>query len=188
MAKPHALNKNASDRSDAAKSASTARAGQRPPPGEGRPQQPLKSSARRSTRDRTVQSSVSLRPGQWERVDDLADLTQWGRSGVIAQAVDLLTALPVPLAQRVSTLQRTTVAPVLQRRLLAAVAEAVQAAEDALGEDPWAEYDASLAALGRAATQSSAAGLSEEELIAAADQAKREVRAERRGGRAAGPG
>ena len=134
----------------------------------------------RDERERTVQSSVSLRPTQWDRVDDLGDLTRWGRSGVIAQAVDLLTALPVPIAQRVSTLQRTTAAPVFKARLLAAITEAVRAAEEALGDDPWAEYDASLAAVGRALAHSPAANLSEDELLAAADQAKREVRSERR--------
>jgi hypothetical protein len=123
-----------------------------------------------------VQSSVSLRPSQWRRVDILGDLTQWGRSGVLAQAVDLLTALPVTVTQRLVTLSRTTARGKLHERLRVAVEEAVTAAEAELPNSPWAEFDVALAAIGSAFQKSEAADFSEAELIVAADRAKREYR------------
>lgn len=136
-------------------------------------------------RERTVQSSVSLRPSQWKRLDVLGDLTQWGRSGALAQAVDLLTTLPVSVTQRLATLNRTTARATLQDRLRAAVEEAIEAAEAELPDDPWAEFDAALVSVGDAFEKSAASSLSERELIAAAEAAKRDYRRERHA-RAAG--
>lgn len=131
-------------------------------------------------RERTVQSSISLRPSQWKRLDILGDLTRWGRSGAVSQAVDLLTSLPVPVTQRLATLSRTTVGITLQERLRAAIEEAVAAAEAELPDSPWAEFDAALMTAGEEFHQSGAAELSEVELIAAAEQAKQEYRRDRR--------
>ncbi|MEJ7811328.1 MAG: hypothetical protein WKG32_13030 [Gemmatimonadaceae bacterium] len=130
-----------------------------------------------------MQSSVSLRPSQWKRLDVFGDLTQWGRSGTLAQAVELLTALPVPLAQRLVTLSRTTARDALRDRLREAVEQAVEAAESELPDDPWAEFDAALVAAGDDFRRSGAADRSEAELVAAADLAKRESRRERAAGR-----
>ena len=142
-------------------------------------------------RERTVQSSVSLRPSQWRRLDVLGDLTRWGRSGALAQAVDLLTALPVTVTQRLATLSRTTARDTLRERLRVAVEEAIAAAEAELPDHPWGEFDAALADVGAAVRESDAAGFSERELIAEAERAKRDYRRERRerrerSGRAAG--
>ena len=132
-----------------------------------------------SPREKMVQSSVSLRPSQWKRLDVLGDLTQWGRSGALAQAVELLTALPVSLAQRLVTLSRTTARDALRDRLREAVEQAVAAAEAELPDDPWAEFDTALAAVGEDFRRSGASERSEAELIAAADRAKRGSRRER---------
>lgn len=145
-----------------------------------KPHTPVKSAKRAEEQERTIQSSISLRPSQWERLDVLADLTRWGRSGTVAEAVELLTELPVTVTQRLATLKRTTAASTLQERLRAAVEEAVAAAEDELGNDPHAEFAAALIAVGESVRQSPAAGMSEEELIEAADDAKRASRRERR--------
>jgi predicted DNA-binding protein len=145
-----------------------------------KPRTPAKSARRSEDQERTVQSSISLRPSQWERLDVLADLTRWGRSGTVAEAVELLTELPVTLTQRLATLKRTTAASTLQARLRTAVEEAVAAAEDELGNDPHAEFAAALIAVGKSVRQSPAAGMSEEELIEAAADAKRASRRERR--------
>jgi hypothetical protein len=110
----------------------------------------------------------------------LADLTRWGRSGTVAEAVELLTELPVTVTQRLATLKRTTAASTLQERLRAAVEEADAAAEDEQGNDPHAEFAAALIAVGKSVRQSPAAGMSEEALIEAADDAKRTSRRERR--------
>lgn len=134
----------------------------------------------RPARERTVQSSVSLRPSQWDRLDVLGDLTQWGRSGALSQAVDLLTSLPLPVTQRLATLSRTTVRGTLHQRLRAAVEEALAAAEAELPEGPWAEFDAALAAAGEEFRGSEAADLTEAELTAAARRAKEQVRREKR--------
>jgi len=82
-----------------------------------KPHTPVKSAKRAEEQERTVQSSISLRPSQWERLDVLADLTRWGRSGTVAEAVELLTELPVTVTQRLATLKRTTAASTLQERL-----------------------------------------------------------------------
>ena len=131
-------------------------------------------------RERTVQSSVSLPPSQWERLDVLGDLTRWGRSGAVAEAVDLLTALPVSVTQRLATLKRTTAAATLEARLRSAVEDAVAAAEQELGDDPRAEFAAALVMVGASLRGAPAAKMSEAELIAAADAAKRDVRKARR--------
>lgn len=135
---------------------------------------------RKAPRERTVQRSVSLRPSQWKRLDVVGDLTQWGRSGALAQAVDLLTSLPIPLTQRLATLSRTTAREALLDRFRTAVEEAVAAGEAELPDDPWAEFDAALISIGDDLRRSSAAEMSEAELIASAEQAKRESRRERR--------
>jgi hypothetical protein len=134
----------------------------------------------RETRERTVQYSVSLRPTQWKRLDVLGDLTKWGRSGALAEAVDLLTSLPIPLSQRLATLSRTTARDVLFDRFRTAVEQAVAAAEAQLGDDPWAEFDAALVSVGEDVARSGVAEMEEDELIALAQQTKREVRRERR--------
>jgi hypothetical protein len=141
--------------------------------GERAPSAPLR-------KERTVQSSVSLKPSQWARLDVLGDLTQWGRSGALAQAVDLLMALPVTVAQRLATLKRTTAGTVLQRRLQAAVEDAISAAEAELSHDPWAEFDAALAAIGTEVKASGVAEMSERELTDAAEAGKRAYRRARR--------
>lgn len=130
--------------------------------------------------EKTTQRSVSLRPSQWDKLDVLGDLTQWGRSGAMAQAVDLLMSLPVAVAQRLVTLRQTTAREALELRLQSAVEEAIAAAEAELPNSPWAEYDAALAALGQEAAQSGVADLSERELTDAAEAGKRAFRAERR--------
>lgn len=131
-------------------------------------------------RERTVQNSVSLPPSQWRRLDVLGDLTRWGRSGAVAEAVDLLTTLPISVTQRLATLKRTTAAGTLQVRLRAAVEQAVEEAERELGSDPQREFAAALIAVGESIRQSPAAAMSETELIAAADDAKRSRRRARR--------
>jgi hypothetical protein len=131
-------------------------------------------------REKTVQSSVSLKPSQWERLDVLGDLTQWGRSGALAQAVELLMALPVTVVQRLATLKRTTAGTALQRRLQAAVEDAIAAAEAELSDDPWAEFDASLAAIGTEVNAYGVVKMSERELTEAAEAGKRAYRRERR--------
>ena len=131
---------------------------------------------RTDTRERTVQRAVSSPPSQWRRLDVLGDLTRWGRSGAVAEAVDLLTALPVSLTQRLATLKRTTAAATLQERLRTGGERAVAQAEQELGNDPQAEFDAALIAVGESVRQSPAAAMSEAELTAAADEAKRSSR------------
>jgi len=138
------------------------------------------STKRVSEPERTVQSSVSLPPSQWRRLDVLGDLTRWGRSGAVAEAVDLLTSLPVSITQRIATLKRTTAAATLRGRLRAAVEQAVAEAEQELGSDPDAEFAAALIAVGDSVRKSSAAEMSEAELVAAADAAKRSSRRARR--------
>lgn len=140
-----------------------------------------KSSANRvAERERTVQSSISLPPSQWKRLDVLGDLTRWGRSGAVAEAVELLTTLPVSVTQRLATLKRTTAAATLEDRLRAAVEKAVAETEQELGDDPQAEFTAALIAVGESVQRSPAAEMSEAELIAAADVAKRSSRHARR--------
>lgn len=146
-----------------------------------RPSAPVKSSAKHvAERERTVQSSVSLPPSQWERLDVLGDLTRWGRSGAVAEAVDLLTALPLAVTQRLAALKRTTAAATLRDRLRVAVERAVSEAERELGDDPQADIAAALIAVGNSVRMSPAADMSEAELIAAADAAKRTSRRARR--------
>lgn len=139
-----------------------------------------------STHERAVQSSVSLRPSQWKRLDIVGDLTRWGRSETLSQAVDLLTSLPIPVTQRLATLSRTTVRGTLQERLQAAIEQAIAAAEAELSDSPWAEFDASLMAAGEEFRQSGAADSSEAELMAAAERGKQEYRRERRRGLGSG--
>jgi hypothetical protein len=122
-----------------------------------------------------------LRPQLWARIEVLGDLTQWGRSGTLAQAAELLTSLPVSVTQRWATLNRTTVREMLRARLQRAVEEAIEAAEAALPDDPWAEFDAALAAVGNDLRRSGADQRSERELIDAASEAKRAARGRRRG-------
>jgi hypothetical protein len=138
------------------------------------------STQRVSEPERTVQSSVSLPPSQWRRLDVLGDLTRWGRSGAVAEAVDLLTSLPVSITQRIATLKRTTAAATLQDRLRAAVEQAVAEAEQELGSDPDAEFAAALIAVDDSVRTSPTAKMSEAELIVAADAAKRSSRHARR--------
>ena len=130
---------------------------------------------------RTIQNSVSLQPQLWERIDVLGDLTRWGRSGTLAQAVELLTPLPVSVTQRWATLNRTTVREMLRARLQRAVEEAIEAAEAELPQGPWAEFDAALAAVGDDLRRSGADRRTERELIDAASEAKRTARRRRRG-------
>lgn len=131
-------------------------------------------------RERTVQSSVSLRPSQWKRLDIIGDLTRWGRSEALSQAVDLLTSLPISVTQRLATLNRTTVRHTLQARFQAAIEEALVAAEAELPDSLWAEFDASLLAVGDEFRESGAASLPEAELMAAAERAKQGYRGKRR--------
>ena len=138
------------------------------------------STTRVAERERTVQSSISLPPSQWKRLDVLGDLTRWGRSGAVAEAIELLTTLPVSVTQRLATLKRTTAAATLEDRLRAAVEQAVAETEQELGSDPQAEFAAALIAVGESVRQSPAAKMSEAELIAAADVAKRSSRRARR--------
>ena len=146
-----------------------------------KPSAQAKPSANRvAERERTVQSSISLPPSQWKRLDVLGDLTRWGRSGAVAEAVELLTALPVSVTQRLATLKRTTAAATLEDRLRAAVEKAVAETERELGDDPQAEFAAALIAVGESVRQSPAAEMSEAELIAAAEVAKRSSRRARR--------
>jgi hypothetical protein len=128
------------------------------------------------SREKTVQSSVSLRPSQWRRLDVVGDLTQWGRGGALSQAVDLLTSLPIPLAQRVATLSRTTARETLLQHFRSAVAEAVEAAEAELPDHAWAEFDAALIGAEEDLRRSRALEMSEEELIAAAKVAQQQYR------------
>lgn len=130
--------------------------------------------------ERTIQSSVSLPPSQWRRLDVLGDLTRWGRSGAVAEAVDLLTSLPVSITQRIATLKRTTAAATLQDRLRAAIEQAVVEAEQELGSDPDAEFAAALIAVDDSVRTSPASKMSEADLIVAADAAKRSSRRARR--------
>ena len=134
-----------------------------------------------SRTEKTTQRSVSLRPSQWDKLDVLGDLTQWGRSGAMAQAVELLMSLPVTMAQRLVTLRQTTAREALELRLRSAVEEAIAAAEAELPNSPWAEFDAALAAVGQEVARSGVAGMSERELIDAAEAGKRAYRSERRG-------
>jgi hypothetical protein len=122
-----------------------------------------------------------LQPQLWERIDVLGDLTRWGRSGTLAQAVELLTPLPVSVTQRWATLNRTTVREMLRARLQRAVEEAIEAAEAELPQGPWAEFDAALAAVGDDLRRSGADRRTERELIDAASEAKRTARRRRRG-------
>lgn len=131
--------------------------------------------------EKTTQRSVSLKPSQWDRLDVLGDLTHWGRSGAMAQAVELLMSLPVTVAQRLATLKQTTARDALQRRLQAAVEDAIADAEAELPDTPWAEFDAALAAIGHEVERSGVAGMSERELTDAAEASKRAYRSERRG-------
>jgi hypothetical protein len=110
----------------------------------------------------------------------LGDLTRWGRSGAVAEAVDLLTSLPVSITQRIATLKRTTSAGTLRDRLRAAVEQAVAEAEQELGSDPDAEFAAALIAGGDSVRKSPATEMSEAELIAATNAAKRSSRRARR--------
>lgn len=126
--------------------------------------------------ERTVQSSISLQPALWKRIDILGDLTRWGRSGALAEAAELLTSLPVSTSQRLATLKRTTAGEALRDRIRKAIQEAVDATEAELPDDPWAEFDAALVAVGSDLEQSPIADLSETELIDAASAAKRVVR------------
>ena len=126
--------------------------------------------------DRTIQSSVSLRPTQWERIDALGTLTERGRSGVLAQAVELYTSLPVPLTQRWAALNRTRARWTLRERLNTAFEEAIAEAEAELPADPWVEFDAALLAVGDDVAGTAASRLSEKELIAATQAAKQRSR------------
>lgn len=131
--------------------------------------------------EKTTQRSVSLRPSQWDKLDVLGDLTQWGRSGALAQAVDLLMSLPVTVTQRLVTLKQTTARDTLELRLQSAVEEAIAAAEAELPDSPWAEFDAALAALGQEVARSDVSDMAERALTEAAERGKRAYRAERRG-------
>jgi hypothetical protein len=130
---------------------------------------------------RTVQRSISLSPAQWRRLDAFGDITQWGRSGVTAQALDLLVDISVPLAQRVAALKRTSVGSTLRARVRAAIESAVADVEASSLTDPWAEFDAALALAGPDIDRSGVLALPEAELMDLADRVTRESRRERRG-------
>mgnify|MGYP001592498999 FL=1 len=134
-----------------------------------------------ATRERAVQRSVSLRPSQWQRLDVLGDLTQWGRNGALTQAVDFYTTLPVAVTQRIATLRRTTAGAALRDRLRAAVEDAIKSAEAELPGGPWAEFDAALLDAADAFEESGATRRSERELVAAAEEGKRLSRQKRLG-------
>jgi hypothetical protein len=128
----------------------------------------------------------------WRRIDHLGELTQWGRSATIARAVELLTALPAPLAQRFVMLSRTPVGDHVRQKYVAAVQAAVQAVEAELGKSlpvdaPFEEFEAALAHLGREIAGTPAAEMSEEELIARAREAQAAVRAGQGGRRPSQP-
>jgi hypothetical protein len=89
-------------------------------------------------------------------------------------------ALPVTVAQRLATLKRTTAGATLQTRLQEAVEEAISAAEAELPDSPWAEFDASLAAIGAELKASKVVGMTERELTDAAEASKQADRLERR--------
>lgn len=131
---------------------------------------------------RTDQSSVSLPRPMWRRIDHLGELTQWGRSATIARAVELLTALPAPLAQRFVMLSRTPIGDEVRQRYVAAVQAAVRAVEAELGESlpvdaPFEEFEAALADLRQEIAGTSATEMPEAELIARAQEAQEAVRA-----------
>lgn len=134
--------------------------------------------------EKTVQRSVSLRPSQWKRLDVVGDLTHWGRSGTISQAVDLLTSLPITTTQRVATLIRTTARETLLQRFGEAVSEAIAAAEAELPDHPWAEFDAALMNIEEGSELSSKFGSSTERAIgdheARVDPSRSESRGQRR--------
>jgi hypothetical protein len=137
---------------------------------------------RRAEDSGTDQSSVSLPRLMWRRIDYLGELTQWGRSATIARAVELLTALPAPLAQRFVMLSRTPVGDNVRQRYVAAVKAAVQAVEAELGESlpvdaPFEEFEAALADLKQEIAGTPVAEMSEPDLIARAQEAQEAVRA-----------
>ena len=134
---------------------------------------------KRARREAKVQSSVSLPPTQWERVDVLGDLTRWGRSGTVEQAVELMLNLPVPVVQRLAVLRRTTAHATLRDRLRAVFEQAIEETQATLPDDPWGEYDVALRSVGHALARSPAATMTEEERIA---EARRETLAFRRAG------
>jgi hypothetical protein len=141
----------------------------------------------------TDQSSVSLPRPMWRTIDRLGELTQWGRSATIARAVELLTALPAPLAQRFVLLSRTPAGDDVRKRYVAAVEAAMRAAESELGaslplDAPFEELEAALADLGKELQGKPAAKLSEEALIATARDAQAAVRPGRRVRRATAVG
>lgn len=131
--------------------------------------------------ERAVQRSVSLRPSQWRMLDQFGLLTEWGRNGAIAQAVDLYTALPLTTVQRIATLRHTTAGETLRKRIRGSLEEALKAAEAELPDNPFAEFDAILSGTADAFVQSGAADMSPSELAAAAEKGKRESRTRRLG-------
>lgn len=138
-------------------------------------------------RERAVQRSVSLRPSQWQLLDRFGVLTDWGRNGALAQAVDLYTTLPLPTVQRIATLRHTTLGARLRERIQGSVEEALNATEAELADDPFAEFDVMLADAADAFVRSGAAEMSMKQLTAAAEEGKRASRKRRLGGsRAAG--
>jgi hypothetical protein len=125
----------------------------------------------------------------WRRIDRLGELTQWGRSATIARAVELLTALPAPLAQRFVLLSRTPVGDDVRQRYVAAVQAAVRSIEAELGDSlpldaPFEEFEAALADLSEELGGTPASGMSEEDLIVRAEEAQAAVRAGQGGQRA----
>lgn len=143
-----------------------------------------KSGVRRtaSASKRTVQRSISLSPAQWKRMDAFGDITQWGRSGVAAQALDLLVDISVPVAQRFAALKRTSLGPTLRDRVRAAIESALSEVEAASPTDPWTEFDEALALAGPDIDRSGVLDLPEDELMKRAERATRASRRAHQGG------
>lgn len=136
---------------------------------------------RKGASRRTVRRSISLSTAQWRRLDSLGEITKWGRNGVVAQALDLLVDLSVPLAQRVVALKRTSVGSTVRDRVRAAIESAVAEVEVSSPTDPWAAFDAALALAGPDIDRSGVLALAEPELLDLADRATRGSRRKRRG-------
>lgn len=132
-------------------------------------------------RERTVQRSVSLRPSQWQLLDQFGRLTDWGRNGALAQAVDLYTILPLPTVQRIATLRHTTLGVRLRERIRGSVENALTVMEAELADDPFAEFDVMLSDAADAFARSGAADLSMRDLATAAEEGKRASRKQRNG-------
>lgn len=137
--------------------------------------------ARKPSKKRTVKSSISLRPEEWENIDRLGELTRWGRSAVVSEAIDLMSSLPIPVVQKIVAPKQTPAGAALRERMVVAISEAVEEIYSSLThEQLWDQMLSVDDETAEDLRRSGIANMSEEELVQAAVAAQKEVRQARR--------